>query len=197
MQRNPIPAVVMTAALSACALQPEALNSERIKNRFGSYGVEIVDQDGNTRRSSLYSVHDGERICRTYAVVEFVSSSAVDMPEIHSKVISGASIGATLKDAGWEIRKETTYVGKMRTPADEHLIHELMHLQPGTELSVHAYHLHVEKSSTSTHYATIIEAHHPEYLVESELQELYAPASTPDADEIHRVHQLVLATGQD
>lgn len=197
MHRTPIPAVVMTAALSACALQPEALNSERIKNRFGSYGVEIVDQDGEARRSSLYSVHDGERTCRTYAVVEFVSSSAVDMLETHDKVVSGASIGATLKDDGWEIRKETFYVGKLRTPADKHFIHTLMRLQPDTELSVHAYDLHVEKSSTSVHYATIIEAHHPDYLDESELQELYEAAREAGADEIQRIRQLVLATGQD
>jgi hypothetical protein len=142
-------------------------------------------------------VHDGERTCRTYAVVEFVSSSAVDMLETHDKVVSGASIGATLKDDGWEIRKETFYVGKLRTPADKHFIHTLMRLQPDTELSVHAYDLHVEKSSTSVHYATIIEAHHPDYLDESELQELYEAAREAGADEIQRIRQLVLATGQD
>jgi hypothetical protein len=103
----------------------------------------------------------------------------------------------SLKDDGWEIRKETFYVGKLRTPADKHFIHTLMRLQPDTELSVHAYDLHVEKSSTSVHYATIIEAHHPDYLDESELQELYEAAREAGADEIQRIRQLVLATGQD
>jgi hypothetical protein len=197
MQRNPIPAVLLTAALSACALQSEALNSERIKSRFGSYGVEIVAQDGNARRSNLYSVHEGNKICRTFAIVEFDSNSTVAIPDIHSRVVSGASIGATLKDAGWEIRKETLYIGTLPTPTHEHLLHLLMQVPPGTELAVHAYDLHVEKSSSSVHYATIIETHHPDYLDEAELLELYPVTDNADEREIHRIRQLVLATGQD
>ena len=55
MQRNPIPQVILAAALSACSLQPELLNSERIERSFGSYGIEVLSQNSAVRRSNLYS----------------------------------------------------------------------------------------------------------------------------------------------
>lgn len=197
MQRNPIPTIVLTAALGACSLQSEVLNSERIKHRFGSYGIEIIEQDGGTRRSNLYSTHDGARICRTYAVVEFVGSNAVDLSNVHGKVVDGASIGSTLKEDGWEIRKETFYMGNLSAPGDGHPINELMYLPHESELAVHAYNLHIEKANVSVHYATIVETHHPDYLDDNELRELYALSRDPESEEINRVHQLVLGRSRD
>lgn len=197
MQQTTIPQIVLAAALGACSLQPEALNSERIKDRFGSYGVEIVDQDENTRRSSLYSTHDGVSVSRTYAVVEFVGSKTVDMSGVHDKVLDGASIGSTLKDDGWQIRKETTYIGTVHVPGPGHPIAQLMYLQNDADLAVHAYNLHIEKASMSVHYATIIETHHPDYLDELELRQLYSSASEPGPDQINRIHQLVLQRSRD
>jgi hypothetical protein len=197
MQHTPIPTVVLAAALSACSLQPEVLNSERIKDRFGTYGVEIIDQNDSTRRSNLYSTHDGVSVSRTYAVVEFVGSNIVDMSEVHDKVIDGASIGSTLKDDGWQIRKETIYVGTLDLPGLGHPIAQLMRLQKDADLAVHAYNLHIEKASMSVQYATIIETHHPAYLTESELRQLYSTSTVTDADEINRIHQLVLQQSRD
>jgi len=192
MYRNPVPTIVLAAALSACSLQPEVLNSERIKDRFGNYGVEIIGQDDETRRSNLYSTSNGKRTCRTYAVVKFAGGDAFDISDVHQKVIDGASIGSTFKSDGWEIRKETIYVGKVALPGVRHPIGELMHLQFTTDLAVHAYQLHIEKGSTSLHYATIVEAHHPEYLGESELLELYPPSIHADTETILDIRQLVL-----
>jgi len=192
MSRNPVSSLVLAAALTACSLQSEVLNSERIKTRFGSYGVEIIEQDGETRRSSLYSTSNGKRICRTYAVVEFAGGDAFDSSGVHQKVVAGASIGSTFKSDGWEIRKETIYVGEVTLPDVHHPIGKLMHLQSTTNLAVHAYQLHIEKGSTSLHYATIIETHHPEYMDERELLELYSPSNRADAETILDISQLVL-----
>jgi hypothetical protein len=192
MYRNPVPSIVLAAALSACSLQPEVLNSERIKDRFGSYGVEIIEQDDETRRSSLYSTSNGVRTCRTYAVVKFAGGDTFDISDVHRKVVSGSSIGSTFKSDGWEIRKETMYVGEVALPGVHHPIGELMHLQSTTILAVHAYQLHIEKGSTSLHYATIVETHHPEYLRKSELYELHPPSIQADAATILDIRQLVL-----
>lgn len=192
MYRNPVPTVVLVAALSACSLQSEVLNSERINNRFGSYDVEVIEQDEETRRSSLYSTSNGERTCRTYAVVKFAGDDAFDISDVHQKVVDGASIGSTLKSDGWEIRKETVYVGEVALPGMRHPIGELMRLQSATNLAVHAYQLHIEKGSTSLHYATIVETHHPEYLGKSELLELYPSSTQADAETILDIRQLVL-----
>ena len=173
-------------------MQPEVLNSERIKDRFGSYGIEIIEQNDATRRSSLYSTSNGKRTCRTYAVVKFTGGDAFDITDVHRKVVDGASIGSTLKSDGWEIRKETIYVGEVGLPAVHHPIGDLMHLQSTTDLAVHAYHLHIERGSTSLHYATIVETHHPEYLDKSELLELYSPSADADAKTILGIRQLVL-----
>jgi hypothetical protein len=192
MVRNLVPTIVLAAALSACSLQSDVLNSERIKNRFGNYGVEIIEQDDQTRRSSLYSTNNGKRTCRTYAVVKFAGGDAFNISDVHQKVIDGASIGSTFKSDGWEIRKETIYVGEVALPGVRHPIGELMHLQSTTDLAVHAYQLHIEKGSTSLHYATIVETHHPEYLGESELLEFYPPSIHADAETILDIRQLVL-----
>ena len=197
MNRNPVPSLVLAAALSACSLQSEVLNSERIKNRFGSYDVEIIEQDEETRRSSLYSTSNGKRTCRTYAVVNFAGGGTFDISDVHQKVVGGASIGSTLKSDGWEIRKETIYVGEVALPGVHHPIGELMHLQSATNLAVHAYQLHIEKGPTSLHYATIVETHHPEYLVKSELLELYPPSIQADAATILDIRQLVLDQHRD
>ena len=54
-----------------------------------------------------------------------------------------------------------------------HLIARLMLLQTGADLAVHVYRMTLEKNEQSIPYATIIEAHHPDYLTEAALLELY------------------------
>ena len=197
MQRNPIPAAVLAAALSACTLQSEALNSERIERRFGSYGIAVLEQSENIRRSSLYSTHGGADICRTYAIVEFVDDNSVYSTDIHSKVVGGASIGATFKADGWDILKKTFYVGNVSLPATGNTITELMQLDSVTELAVHAYELHIEKMPASIHYATIIEVHHPEYLRADDLHELFPTTVDAGTEAQNRVRQLVLGQHDD
>ena len=119
------------------------------------------------------------------------------MSEVHARVIDGASIGSTLKEDGWEIRKETFFIGTLSVPGDGHPINDLMQLQHAAELAVHAYNLHIEKADMSVHYATIVETHHPDYLGVNELRGLYAVSRDADADEIIRIRQLVLGRSHD
>jgi hypothetical protein len=173
MRRNHISPVVLAAALDACAFESELLNSERIEQRFGGYGVDVLCQASGIRRSNLYSVDDGKRICRTYAVVQFVDQDLSELADAHQAVLSGHSIGATFKTTGWQIKKATVHVGNVDICGPQHAIGKLMRLETVENLAMHAYRLILDKNSQSIHYATIVETHHPAYLTEPELLDLY------------------------
>ena len=194
MRHNPIPSIVLAAALGACNAQPELLNSERIQQRFGSYGIEVLQQDDRMRRSNLYSIENGSRVCRTYAVVEFVDPVDPELATTHRAVVDGESIGTSFRAAGWRIGKETIHVGSMRLPRPQHAVANLMDLDDAAELGVHAYRLVLRKGSQTVHYATIIESHHPLYLSEIDLSQLYADeiAGHLEPAEIEALVQLVL-----
>ena len=184
MHRNPFHPVFIAAALSACAAQPELLNSDRIKERFGSYGINVLAADGNVRRSSLYSTDNGERTSRTYAVVRFVGSNVTDISATHQKVVAGSSIGSTFRTDGWDVVKRTVYIGEIAMQDLAHPVAQRMRLGEPGNLALHAYQLHIEKNSISLHYATIIEIHHPDYLSQDELLEIYPlPDGEPLSDD--------------
>jgi len=174
MHQQTVSPVILAAALSACTQQPELLNSERIENQFGNYQIVVLGQDAGVRRSSLYSVQDGVDTCRTYAVVQFADADIAEIEEAHQDVLAGQSIGTTFKESGWNIRKETLYIGKLPSPGVQHQIGQLMRLDHGIGLAVHVYRMTLEKSDLSIQYATIIEIHHPDYMTEAALLELYA-----------------------
>ena len=174
MRYSPLPPVVLAAALSACQAHPELLNSERIQQQFGTYGIEILRQEDGVRRSNLYSVEDGGHVCRTYAVVVFTEPLESEVATTHAAVIGGSSIGTSFRAAGWRLTKETVYVGSVRLPGPTHEIARLMRLDKGATLGLHAYRLILRKQEQAVHYATIIESHHPDYISEAELSQLYA-----------------------
>lgn len=196
MHNNLIPPAVLAAALSACAVQPELLNSERIEQRFGSYGIEVLEQTSSVRRSSLYTTSDGTTTCRTYAVVEFADATITDISAAHQNILAGESIGTTFKTAGWQINKETIYVGELAIDNPQHPIGLLMRLEGPANLGLHAYRLMLDKGVRSIHYATIIETHHPDYLVAADLLELYPPDPDlrPTIAELATLEQLVLGS---
>ncbi len=174
MHQQTVSPVILAAALSACAQQPELLNSERIENQFGNYQIVVLGQDAGVRRSSLYSVRDGVDTCRTYAVVQFADADVAAIEEAHQGVLAGQSIGTTFKDSGWSIRKDTLHIGKLAMTDSQHQIGQLMRLDHGIDLAVHIYRMTIEKSDLSIQYATIVEIHHPDYMTEAALLELYA-----------------------
>ena len=174
MHQQTVSPVILAAALSACTQQPELLNSERIEHQFGNYQVVVLGQDAGVRRSSLYSVQDGVNTYRTYAVVQFADADIAEIEEAHQDVLAGQSIGTTFKDSGWNIRKDTLHIGKLPMPGSQHQVGRLMRLDQGIDLAVHIYRMTLEKSDLSIQYATIVEIHHPNYMTEAAVLELYA-----------------------
>ena len=184
--------VALLVLFAGCIAQPAQLNSERIEQRFGSYGVEILEQTPNLRRSSLYSVESKDEVCRTYAVVQFRDAPA-EIRTIHEAVLAGQSIGASFKAAGWSVAKRTLYIGTVFVGADDRGILQLMHLAEPQDLAMHVYRLDLHKSGREIHYATIVEVHHPAYLDVGALRRIYGkpPAGAITPAEVARYEALV------
>ena len=184
--RNPhFPPSVFAAMLSACATESVLLNSKRIEQRFGSYGVEVLASEAGLRRSGLLSYDGDTATCRTYAVVQFADQLDERYDDAHSRVLAGDSIGATFKEDGWDIRKHTLYIGTVRLPETSTEVGRLMRLTGAHDLALHVYQLVIARDDIELEYATIMEAHHPEYLVEADLLETFEyddSAAPPSAD---------------
>jgi hypothetical protein len=173
MRNTHFPPSVFAAMLSACATESVLLNSKRIEQRFGSYGVEVLASEAGLRRSGLLSYDGDTATCRTYAVVQFADQLDERYDDAHSRVLAGDSIGATFKEDGWDIRKHTMYIGTMRLPGTATEVGRLMRLTGAHDLALHVYQLVIARDDTELEYATIMEAHHPEYLVEADLLETF------------------------
>ena len=185
MRNTHFPPSVLAAILSACATESVVLNSERIERRFGSYGIEVLASEAGLRRSSLFS-HDGDTAtCRTYAIVQFQDQLDDRYDDEHEQILAGNSIGATFKENGWNIRKNTLFIGTIRLPDSRTEIGELMRLSGAHDLSLHVYQLVLVREDSALEYATIMETHHPEYLSETDLREIFdydSDHSLPAAD---------------
>lgn len=164
---------VLAAALSACATETVLLNSERIEQQFGSYGINVLASEAGLRRSSLFSAAGRERICRTYAVVRFTDQPDTSYSPEHAKVLAGNSLGEVFKANGWKIHKQTLHIGSFKIEGERPEIGTLMRLNDGRVVALHVYQLLLARGNQIFEYATIIEAHHPDYLVESDLLDFY------------------------
>jgi hypothetical protein len=185
MRNTHFPPSVFAAMLSACATESVLLNSKRIEQRFGSYGVEVLASEAGLRRSGLLSYDGDTATCRTYALVQFADELDERYDDAHSRVLAGNSIGATFKEDGWDIRKHTLYIGTVRLPDTATEVGRLMRLTGAHDLALHVYQLVIARDDTELEYATIMEAHHPEYLVEADLLETFdydGSAAPPPAD---------------
>ena len=149
------------------------LNSERIEKRFGSYGMSVLASEAGLRRSSLYSLDNDTPTCRTYAIVRFVDQLDDRYREEHTEVLAGNSIGAIFRSHGWDLHKQTLYIGSLRLPKENTSIGKLMRIAAPQELALHVYQLLLVRNEQVFEYATIAETHHPTYLTESDLRELY------------------------
>lgn len=173
MRNHQFPPSVLAAMLSACATESVLLNSKRIEQRFGSYGIEVLASEAGLRRSGLLSYDGDTATCRTYAVVQFAEQLDERFDKAHSRVLAGDSIGSTFKDDGWDIRKHTLYIGTVRLPGTATEVGRLMRLTGAHDLALHVYQLVIARDDIELEYATIMEAHHPEYLVENDLLETF------------------------
>ncbi|QLZ67705.1 hypothetical protein FOLKNPGA_00478 [Legionella sp. PC1000] len=142
------------------------LNSQRIKLIFGNYGVELILQENNVRISNLNS----NGVMRTLAVVHFSLPVPLWLKETHNKIVSGSTIGQTIKDDGIDLAKEDVYFGITELP-------EIAKNKMNTaekSAAVHIYQLTVKKPNTSESivYCTITEVHSPLYLTLGDLHQL-------------------------
>ena len=193
MRQTHFPPSVLAAVLSACATESVVLNSERIEQRFGSYGVDVLASEAGLRRSSLFSYDGGHTTCRTYAVVQFAEEADSGWNDAHSRVLAGNSIGETFKESGWDIRKNTLHIGTIRPPEGRTEVGELMRLGGAHDLALHIYQLVLVRGGNELEYATILEAHHPEYLTEDDLRGIFShePVEPISRSDLKRLSTLV------
>lgn len=185
-------ALAAILSLAAWAVHGEELNSERIERRFGSYGVAVLEQSADLRLANLFSVEDGRRVCRTFAIVRFGQALPAAIAEPHRAILAGGSIGAVLEQHGWQITKTPVHVGEYTAQADARRLAELMRIALPASLAMHVYRLSAARDGTSVDYATIVELHHPDYLTLEALERLYAaPRSSPPPSELTRLGELV------
>jgi len=175
-------AVSVLFVLTACGSQAQRLNSERIEQAFGSYGVDVIQSSASLRVSSLYSGSGGSKITRTFAVVKFSGRIRSAFAAEHARVISGESLGTVFKSAGWQIEKHNIYVGEFEIPAGYGLISELMQTDLPEYLATHVYVFVINKNERSYNYATIVELHHPDYLSAEDLHRIYGEIIFDDSD---------------
>jgi len=148
-------------------------NSERIRLRYGSYGINILNNNTDFRISSLYSTHDNVKTSRTIAVVAFQDINEQAFSKEHDAIINGQSIGIVFKNNGWVIDKQHQFFGVIETP-----VHYFSESPPPaesgkTQSAIHVYSLMVRKAGLEFHYATIAEIHHPNFLQLSDLAGIY------------------------
>ncbi len=168
---NRLPLAASALVILASCLAPEPLlNSERIEQAFGSYGIEVLESDGVVRVSNLYSVEGDEKICRTFAVVRYPAEIDPLFAAEHDLILSGESIGAVFKQRGWTVKKHHLYMGEL--PASPRVA-GLMRLADAPPLATHIYVLEVVKGEAAFEYARIEEAHHPDYLTLDDLRSIY------------------------
>jgi hypothetical protein len=158
------------------------LNSQRIESCFGSYGVEVLKQEGNLRIVSLYSQDGQGRFTRTLAISEFADDLPLDLQPAYQAIREGASMGATLQAAGWNVEKRDRYLGQL--PASGVAACLSGWAQPTTEasaaqaeLAVQVYDLYVYRGDESVRFALLAEIHDPGYLDLHDLRALAEPES--------------------
>lgn len=166
--------------LGAAAASAQILNSERIEQTFGSYGIDVLFSDAEHRLSNLYSEQGGVRVTRTFAVVEYPAEVDESFAAEHLEILDGGSIGSTLQAAGWEVIKSNVSFSEIDAHAS---LSDLMEIAPGTKLAAHLYRLEIARDAERFFYANIVEIHHPDYLTLEDLTTIYARNHQPAGSE--------------
>lgn len=147
-------------------------NSERIRMKFGSYGIEVLENSPGIRVSSLYSTDGGIRINRTFAVVAYPEVIEPAFKMEHEAIINGQSIGILFRDNGWAIDKRHQYFAEIEIPTK--LFSEAPH-SGITKSAIQVYSLIIKKDGAEFDYASIAEVHHPDFLRLEDLAAIYGP----------------------
>lgn len=172
-------------------LSSKLLNSQRIADRFGNYGIDVLSQDQDYRISDLYSEHKGLRTTRTLAVVDFLSPISPAISNLHASVLGGQSLGATFKGNGWKVSKINIALESLHINDGTKKVQGWMQLVGDIDLAMHVYLLRISKDSSETEpgqvidYAVIAELHHPDYLDLQALKKIHGESAPfPNLTEI-------------
>ena len=157
-------------------------NSDRIRLKFGSYGIDIVENELRIRVSNLYSTSDGVKTNRTFAVVMYPTVIETAFRIEHQAITEGQSIGIVFREHGWQIDKRHQYIGELDTLSVFSGIHSVFGDIGSARPVIHVYSLIVRKDNQEFHYASIAEVHHPEYLELEELTSIFEVE--PDGAEV-------------
>lgn len=168
--------------LAACGSPGPPLNSERIAERFGSYGVDVLQSTADLRVSSLYSGNGDSKITRTFAVVSFPGRVPAGIRPEDAAVRSGGSLGAVFKAAGWTIQKHNIFIGEVTLAARHALVADLMEIGLPAKVAAHVYRFVVQQDDASYSYARIVELHHPAYLSVDDLTRIYGEILYDDSN---------------
>ena len=148
-------------------------NSDRIRLKFGNYGIEIVENGLRIRVSNLFSTAAGVKTNRTFAVVMYPAVIEPAFSKEHEAIISGQSIGIVFKENGWLIEKRHQYIGELEILSDMSAVQAVFGDIGEVRPVIHVYSLMIKKDNAQFHYASIAEVHHPDYLGLEELKAIY------------------------
>ncbi len=169
-----IPAMTTTNGTPLMDVRGSALgNSDMIQLKFGNYEIDVLENDPGIRVSNLYSVKDGIRTNRTFAVVEYPVVIESAFRKEHDAIISGQSIGVVFKSNGWISTKRHQYFGVLEASSDYPDMFSVFGDIGASQLAIHVYSLLVTKNNRAFQYALITEVHHPAYLKLEDLQAIY------------------------
>jgi len=148
-------------------------NSDRIRLKFGNYGIGIVENGLRIRVSNLYSTEDGVKTNRTFAVVMLPEIIEPAFCKEHDAIINGQSIGIVFKANGWQIEKRHQYIGELDVGPDFSAVHSVFGDIGETRPVIHVYSLLIKKDNVQYPYASIAEVHHPDYLGLEDLRAIF------------------------
>ena len=181
MINKSLSAALLGLSLIACGNLPTApadnppLNSQRIENRFGSYGVLILRQTDRDRETCLYSGSPSAPVCRTIALVRFVAEPEPALAETLARVRQGASLGASLVADGWRARKVNRYIGDFPLEGDCGApVARLLRVCGPAPLALHGYELRATRDGLDYAVANLVELHHPAYLDTDDVRTIYS-----------------------
>ncbi len=151
-------------------------NSDRIRLKFGNYGINVIENGLRIRVSNLFSTDAGVKTNRTFAVVMYPAVIEAAFKKEHEAIIEGQSIGIVFKENGWSIEKHHHYFGELDPSSDFSAIHSVFGDIDVIKPVIHVYSLNIKKDKSEFHYASIAEVHHPGYLGMEELHAIYGNA---------------------
>jgi len=148
-------------------------NSDRIQGKFGSYGIDILENGPAIRVSNLYSTENGVKTNRTFAVVAYPGFIEPAFKKEHEAIIGGQSIGLVFEHNGWVIDKKHQYFGEIEVANDLSATYSPFNGIGTNSPAIHIYSLVISKDDFRFEYALIAEVHHPEYLRLEDLKTIY------------------------